>query len=685
MAIEAAKLKVVIGAETSEGEAGLKKFGGVVDNTKQGIGGLIESVTGVAVPMQALAGGAIAVGAELRRMVEAAAEAEVVDAKLEAVIKSTGGAAGMTGESIGAMADEMRRATGIDDDLVKSASTVMLTFTSIGKDVFPDAMRAAEDMSAVMGQDLQSSVVQLGKALQDPIEGITALKRVGVNFNDTQKEMIKGLVESGDQMGAQKLILAELNKEFGGAAKAAGDTFNGQLTILKTTIGEIEESIGTEFIPVLTALVKELGKAANGAMLLVNWTNRLDDTIEAHAKEVASTTDSYAEFRKEFIRSAEAAGYNTRVLDANFTATGQSAKGAEELRLKLVGMMDAAWNASNPLEQLNGKFDQMAIDAHAAKDGVDNLKDSTRMLDTNGLKPLDIALGSTDTALDGIKESSDLVVSAMREVTKEMLFQQAAANLDEDAALALAREMGMIDEKSWLLITAMQNLDEQLKLNKITQTEYADEVARMAGVMDYLSSKEWQAIFRVQIEVSGNLPEGFGTPGFGEGDTTGSKGTGGSGGYTVANHGLTWHWVTNLATGEKKAVAGGGPDIEIPGKGGGGETTNSVIDEMGFNSVEMPEITSETPFSPWTDEGPVTKYYPGENPIYRNLPTQEELDTLARSSGLYRGAGSMTREELYNILDKNKQAKNVNINIVVPDQTMVDRIARRVAELVRNG
>lgn len=174
-------------------------------------------------------------------------EQELQVAKLNAVLKSTGGISGMTKDSLGKLADEISNLAGIDDEAVTSAEAVMLTFTSIGKDVFPLAMNAAADMSAVMGDDLQSSVVQLGKALQDPVEGISALSRVGVNFNQSQKDTIKNLVESNRVMDAQKLILKELQVEFGGAAAAMGDTTKGSQQRFNNAVDDAIAELGQTF------------------------------------------------------------------------------------------------------------------------------------------------------------------------------------------------------------------------------------------------------------------------------------------------------------------------------------------------------------------------------------------------------------------------------------------------------
>ena len=47
----------------------------------------------------------------------------------------------------------------------------------------------------------------VGKALNDPLKGLTALSRIGVQFTAQQQEQIKAMVEVGDVAGAQKIIL----------------------------------------------------------------------------------------------------------------------------------------------------------------------------------------------------------------------------------------------------------------------------------------------------------------------------------------------------------------------------------------------------------------------------------------------------------------------------------------------
>src|SRR5262249_44701468 len=152
--------------------------------------------------------------------VNAAQESAKVQTQLQAVLKSTAGVAGVSAEKALSLSKALEQQTTFGDEAVLSAENLLLTFTNIKDDIFPDATKTVLDMSVALGQDTKSSAIQLGKALQDPVNGILALRRVGVNFNDDQKKVIENLVNTGHSLEAQKLILKELATEFGGSASA---------------------------------------------------------------------------------------------------------------------------------------------------------------------------------------------------------------------------------------------------------------------------------------------------------------------------------------------------------------------------------------------------------------------------------------------------------------------------------
>lgn len=187
-------------------------------------------------------------------------ESEDAAAQLNAVLRSTGEAAGVTAKQANDLADAFSKETKFSDEAVLSAESMLLTFTSVGKEVFPQATQTILDMSQALGQDTKSSAIQLGKALNDPIQGVTALRRVGVSFNDAQLKSIETMQTSGNLMGAQKLILNELSKEFGGSAQAAGQTFSGQLIIAKNTFSNFMETIGQGIVMKIAPLLQKFNE-----------------------------------------------------------------------------------------------------------------------------------------------------------------------------------------------------------------------------------------------------------------------------------------------------------------------------------------------------------------------------------------------------------------------------------------
>lgn len=242
----------------------------------RGDGSQLESDASGTFGRVAKAAGAIFAGVQVVRFLESSIadgrESIRVMAQTGAVIKSTGGAAHVTAGQVDELANSISRKTGIDDESIAKAENMLLTFTNVrnevgaGNDIFNQAARTVTDMGAALGGDPVTNSIKLGKALNDPEKGLTALTRVGVTFSEQQKDMVKAMVASGDKLGAQKLILAELNKEFGGSAEAqatasdkmkvAWDNFKEDVGMkMIPTVDAVETQITTRLIPVLEKML----------------------------------------------------------------------------------------------------------------------------------------------------------------------------------------------------------------------------------------------------------------------------------------------------------------------------------------------------------------------------------------------------------------------------------------------
>lgn len=196
------------------------------------------------------AGVAVAAGAIGFKLASAAYESQKVMAQTEAIIKATGGAAGITATQVAKLSTQLSMQIGVDDELIQKSANLLLTFKQIqnqvgeGNQVFDRAVIAAQDLGNVFGS-ADAAAIQLGKALSNPVKGITALNRAGVNFTDQQKEQIKTLVASGDVLGAQKIILAEVEAQVGGTAAATATGFDR----MKIAVGNVAEEFGAILIP----------------------------------------------------------------------------------------------------------------------------------------------------------------------------------------------------------------------------------------------------------------------------------------------------------------------------------------------------------------------------------------------------------------------------------------------------
>lgn len=180
------------------------------------------------------------------------------EAKLAQTIRSTGMAAGFTAGELIKFAQQRQKVTLFGDEQTIEAQNLMLTFTKIGRDVFPQAIVAAQNMSTTIGQDMRSSVTMLGKALNDPVQGITAMSRAGIQFTKDQKDTIKSMVEMGDVTGAQTEILKELETQFGGAAEAAARAGAGPIAQFTMALGDMREEIGKRALPSLNSLATQM-------------------------------------------------------------------------------------------------------------------------------------------------------------------------------------------------------------------------------------------------------------------------------------------------------------------------------------------------------------------------------------------------------------------------------------------
>lgn len=249
--------------QDEEAKQKLNSVSGTVDKVASGFKSMLGNALSFAAGQVVFTAVGDAVGflkSQLSDTLKLAEDHQQTMAQTTQAIKSTGDASGMSAKQLAELADSLSQVTEYSADNVQQTENLELTFTNIGKSVFPQATKAILDVSQAMGQDLKSSAIQVGKALGDPLTGMTALQRIGVTFSTTEKDQIKTMVAHNNVIGAQKVILKELTTEFGGSAVAAGKTFAGQQDIISHKFDLIKEKIGTAVLPMLSQFLSTVDK-----------------------------------------------------------------------------------------------------------------------------------------------------------------------------------------------------------------------------------------------------------------------------------------------------------------------------------------------------------------------------------------------------------------------------------------
>ena len=333
------------------------------------LGGALKSVGTIAGGF--LAGAAIQGGFNkltgfLGDSIDLAKEQARVEAQLNAVIKSTGGAAGVSAEQIKEMAAGFQAVTNFGDEATIASSNVLLTFTKIGGDVFPRAQKAILDMSAALGQDLQSSTIQVGKALNDPIRGVSALQRVGITFTDSQRDMIQSLQEAGDVAGAQAVILKELETQFKGSAEAAVEA-DGGITQAENAMGDLQEQIGAKMIPIMVKFKQaQLAVVSTVVNRIIPAFNKLRPTFEKFGRTARRIFDETRAKISLFIDGFKGIGttLNPDSMLAKFNRMGQTVgRIFAETRAKVALFIDGlkgVGTSLNPNSML-ARFNRMGL------------------------------------------------------------------------------------------------------------------------------------------------------------------------------------------------------------------------------------------------------------------------------------------------------------------------------------
>lgn len=348
-----------------------------------------------------IAGGFIAGGVWggiefIKSATEAWDKYEKVVARVNQVVTSTNGAAGFSAKSIEDQAKELSKGILNSRSEIMDAQGMLLSFTGIRGPIFEETTKAVADFATFYKTDMTSAALSIGKAMNDPLHGMTKLQKQGVTFTEEQKKQVEMYMKQNRLAEAQKVILQELNKEFGGQAKALAATAPDEMAKkswgqMKIDIGEVLDKVQDDLVPTFLKLV-DVFKAVFNSAPVQYFLHHFGDLVALVVRVLpywlAYKTAMFTIHQVEKLRSMELSKLVTYVKNFSFAskeaalaqeglaaAEGEAAVAAGGLKIALMetGVMALVVGIGMLIEKLsamNAEFD-------ASIDKITNLKKIT--------------------------------------------------------------------------------------------------------------------------------------------------------------------------------------------------------------------------------------------------------------------------------------------------------------------
>ena len=423
------RLEVLITGNAKDAQ---KAFGDLEKSATRSGKGTTKALGGIKSGLIGLGVGAAALGS-----FKAFEESEKISRQTAAVIKSTGNEANVTADHIGDLAAETSKLGGVDDELVQSGENMLLTFTKVrneagkGNDIFDQATRAANDYAAATGTDVVNANKMLGKALNDPIKGMSALTKGGVSFTQQQKDQIGAMVASGDTMGAQKIILAEFSKEYGGSLEANA-TASGKAQVAMENMGE---SVGAVLAPAMTTAAQALGgvaaafsampKGAQTAIVGIGGVGAAALIAGPRIADMASIMRSGVSAIHGFASSMSAA-VNATAAANNFTKPKAA---VESLKSSILGLSPAMVTGTVATAGITSALVYMSVESERTKNNVRDLQKQIEL----GMDPADAVAGKLTKTLAGLDGGFEGLSGSSKQFRKNL--QEAGLTATEVAQI----------------------------------------------------------------------------------------------------------------------------------------------------------------------------------------------------------------------------------------------------------
>ena len=353
--------------------------------------------------------------------------------KTIALVKATDSAAGRTALQLEAQAQAVALNTLASTSGIREAQQVLLTFRAVQKDTFDRAIVLSQDLAAVMGGTAKSAALQLGKALESPTTGMTALRRSGVSFSESEKEVIKNLEETGRIAEAQGLILDKLSDQVGGAGGAEAGGIAGSADTLAQRWEVMLDTIGGTSIFANTA--------KSGLDILSAWLKKITNAINP------SDLEKLNELQSKLVKIQESRGSIEAGIFAKSARSQRNINNLKQREREITREISELTEAEAERKRQN-RLAEEAADAEEEKSQNDfkkSLADKENELQLKKIESMELGFLNAEERLIFHYERRNEIIS--NSINNELISEERKNALIQSNAESLAKGLGTIREK----------------------------------------------------------------------------------------------------------------------------------------------------------------------------------------------------------------------------------------------
>lgn len=478
----------VAGMEKAERTAkkGAKEIGSAADAASLAWGKLGEVAAG------ALSG--ITVGAVFGAVIRNTKQMEKEQAQLEAVLRSTGESAGFSREQLNEMASSMERTSTVSAGEINQAQTNLLAFTGIVGEQFPRALQSAIDMAARTGTTVTSAAETIGRALDVPSKGLTALSKQGFRFTEEQKKAAEQLEATGRTAEAQGIILKALEESYGGAAAASRDTFGGALMALQNTIdGLLTGSEGS--LDGAKVAIDDLNRALSDPATAES-VSKLFDLLAQGASTVVDSLPFLIDAGDGVVRVFSIAA---DALVGVFATATMHAQGLAASMFETLSLLPDALGGDDFAARAAEYRASAAINLGVAKEAADGIRDALeRPLAGSAIADAASKTKELNKAKKESKDLDDAAISAAAKVAGARKEAEAAAKRQQQAVASLISSLQL--EAATVGMTADEQKLYRLELDGATASQLAQAKAAIETVESFKKQQKAQEDYKKLIQ-----------------------------------------------------------------------------------------------------------------------------------------------------------------------------------------